>query len=69
MRNDPHIYVECDGPNCDDSVEVPAPFPYNHRTTDAEEDAEVTRAGWIVSDGKDFCCEECRDGQEREDAG
>jgi hypothetical protein len=55
MRSDPYILVECDGDDCSASIDVEAPFPYTHRTTDSEEDRAVERAGWTVKDGKDLC--------------
>lgn len=58
MIHDPIFSVTCDSPNCDQED-----FLEGHRTIAGYDciDDDVERFGWIVEDGKHYCCKHCFD--------
>jgi len=57
MIHDPTIEVTCDGEHCPEWILLP---PLGANARDSLIDREVEREGWIVSDGKHYCSEECK---------
>jgi len=67
MIHDPQIEITCDGVNCPDSITVQPEYVYSnygggggrYNTDDDAIESLLTSAGWLVQNGKHFCCELC----------
>ena len=67
MITDAYVYVVCDNTRCtkDTTIELEWKYTdysgdngyYDSNESDIEDKAEIE--GWIIKDGKHFCCKEC----------
>jgi hypothetical protein len=69
MIFDPKIEVTCDAVGCDSNEFYEPKYVYHsmsgksgqYDTNDTKVETWLKKQGWVVRDGKHYCCQECAD--------
>jgi len=59
--HDAQVEMTCDGKDCNASewFRIPAGTRNSYIAEDSAIERDAAGAGWIVRDGKHYCCEDC----------